>query len=134
MVEIYKKLTGIKKLALDCLAEDLQPGDIVHIETPLNPTGLIHNIKAFADKAHARGAYLTVDATFGPPPWQDPFLWGIDIVMHNGTKYFGGHSDMLCGILVMNPAHKEKWFEALKLERLNLGNVIQWKVDYEFGA
>jgi cystathionine beta-lyase/cystathionine gamma-synthase len=125
VIEVHKKLTGIKKLPLDCAAEDLEAGDVIHIETPLNPTGTATNLAAFAEKAHSRGAYLTVDATFGPPPLQDPFLWGADIVMHSGTKYIGGHSDMLCGILAVNPVHaSEKWVEKLMAERLVLGNVL----------
>ncbi|TVY47006.1 putative trans-sulfuration enzyme [Lachnellula occidentalis] len=125
VIDIHKKLTGLQKLELDCPAEDLQPGDIVHVETPLNPTGEARNLKAYAEKAHSRGAFLTVDATFAPPPLQDPFLWGADIVMHSGTKYIGGHSDMLCGILSVNPKWgKEKWFEKLGEERLHLGNVM----------
>lgn len=97
----------------------------MHVETPLNPVGTAYNLKAFAEKAHRRGAYLTVDATFGPPPLQDPFLWGADIVMHSGTKYIGGHSDMLCGILAVNPARaKDGWFEGLVKERLFLGSVM----------
>jgi cystathionine beta-lyase/cystathionine gamma-synthase len=125
VIEIHRKLTGMKKLNLDCPTEDLQPGDVVHVETPLNPTGEASNLKAFAGKAHSRGAFLTVDATFGPPPLQDPFLWGADIVMHSGTKYVGGHSDMLCGILAVNPARaKEGWFDKLVAERLYLGNVM----------
>ena len=110
---------------MNCKAEELEAGDIVHIETPLNPTGAAYNLKAFAEKAHSRGAYLTVDATFGPPPLQDPFLWGADVVMHSGTKYVGGHSDMLCGILAVNPTRaKEGWFSKLTTERLFLGNVM----------
>ncbi|KAK0119056.1 hypothetical protein ONS96_012124 [Cadophora gregata f. sp. sojae] len=123
VIDIHQKLTGLKKIALDCPAEDLQPGDIVHVETPLNPTGTAYNLKEFAEKAHARGAFLTVDATFGPPPLQDPFLWGADIVMHSGTKYVGGHSDMLCGILAVNPK-REGWFEKLFAERQFIGNVM----------
>jgi len=113
---IHQKLTGVKKLDLDCPADELNAGDIVHVETPL---------KAFADKAHSRGAFLTVDATFGPPPLQDPFLWGADIILHSGTKYIGGHSDMLCGILAVNPARaKDGWFDKLFSERQYLGNVM----------
>jgi cystathionine beta-lyase/cystathionine gamma-synthase len=125
VIGVHAKLTGLKKLDIDCPAEELQPGDIVHIETPLNPTGSAYNLKAYADKAHSRGAYLTVDSTFGPPPLQDPFLWGADIIMHSGTKYIGGHSDMLCGILAVNPARvKEGWWNKLFDERLFLGNVM----------
>jgi cystathionine beta-lyase/cystathionine gamma-synthase len=86
---------------------------------------MARNLKAYADKAHARGAYLIVDATFGPPPLQDPFLWGADLILHSGTKFIGGHSDMLCGVLVVSPARsKEGWFDKLEAERAHLGNVM----------
>lgn len=125
VISIHSKLTGLQKLPLDCAAEDLQAGDIVHVETPLNPYGTVSNLKKFAEKAHARGAYLTVDATFGPPPLQDPFLWDADVIMHSGTKYIGGHSDLLCGILAVNPARAgQGWFKGLTDERLYLGNVM----------
>lgn len=125
MIDIHSKLTGLKKLDLECAAEELGPGDVIHVETPLNPTGESRNLKAFAEKAHSRGAYLVVDATFGPPPLLDPFLWGADIVMHSGTKFIGGHSDMLCGILAINPSRaKDGWFEQLVHERVYLGNVM----------
>ena len=125
VVEIHQKLTGLKKLKLDCPAEELEAGDVVHVETPLNPYGTAYNLKAFADKAHSRGAYLVVDATFAPPPLQDPFLWGADLVMHSGTKYIGGHSDMLSGVLTVSPARvQEGWLKKLKEERLYLGSVM----------
>lgn len=125
VIGIHQKLTGLKKLDLDCDPEELKAGDVVHVETPINPYGTAYNLMAFAEKAHSRGAYLTVDATFGPPPLQDPFLCGADIVMHSGTKYIGGHSDMLCGILTVNPTRaKEGWFKKLEAERLHLGNVM----------
>ena len=50
-----------------------------------------------------------MDSTFAPPPLQYPFKWGADMVMHSGTKYFGGHSDLLCGVLVVKTM--EKWKE-----------------------
>lgn len=126
VLSIHKRLTGVKQLSLDCDPEELQPGDIVHIETPLNPTGYAYNISDFSKKAHARGAFLTVDATFAPPPLQDPFAWGADIVMHSGTKYFGGHSDMLCGVLVLNPSNPKakEWEAQLRDDRLFMGTVM----------
>ncbi|TAQ90764.1 hypothetical protein B7494_g952 [Chlorociboria aeruginascens] len=123
-IEIHHKLTGLEKLDLDCADELLQPGDVIHVETPLNPTGEARSLEFYAKKAHARGAFLTVDATFGPPPLQDPFLHGTDIVMHSGTKYIGGHSDLLCGVLAVNPAKGKVWVEELKEQRLYLGNVM----------
>jgi cystathionine beta-lyase/cystathionine gamma-synthase len=97
----------------------------VHLETPLNPTGEAFSIQKYADRAHARGALLSVDATFGPPGLQDPFQWGADFVMHSGTKYIGGHSDLLCGILATaaTPAGLER-AQQLRADRLFLGAVL----------
>ncbi|OTB08694.1 hypothetical protein M426DRAFT_316706 [Hypoxylon sp. CI-4A] len=130
VIELLSKLTGLKTVSLDADFEtELQPGDVVHVETPLNPTGEARDLAYYAAKAHARGCYLTVDATFAPPPLQDPFLYGADVIMHSGTKYFGGHSDMLCGVLAVNPKHDAAaagpgWTARLREERLVLGSVM----------
>ena len=120
VLSLHSKLTGAKVLPLDCAPEELSQGDIVHLETPVNPTGEAFEIRKYADKAHSRGAYLLIDSTFGPPGLQDPFLWGADIVMHSGTKYIGGHSDMLCGILA---SKNEAWVHGLRAERTYLGSI-----------
>lgn len=121
VLDLHTKITGSKQLPLDCAEEDLQKGDVIHLETPVNPTGEAFEIKKYAEKAHRKGAYLIVDATFGPPGLQDPFAWGADVVMHSGTKYLGGHSDMLCGVLATK---HEGWIEELKEERTYLGSVM----------
>ncbi|KAF2140453.1 uncharacterized protein K452DRAFT_288537 [Aplosporella prunicola CBS 121167] len=99
----------------------LGKGDVVHVETPLNPSGEAYNIAAFVEKAHRRGAYLSVDSTLAPPGLQDPFAFGADVVMHSGTKYIGGHSDLLCGVLAVQ---REDWFWGLWHERSCLGSVM----------
>lgn len=112
-------------LDLDCPSSDLGPGDIVHVETPLNPTGEVRNLAFYAAKAHEAGAYLTVDATFAPPPLSDPFVQGADVVVHSGTKYLGGHSDMLCGVLAVSPHRAEQgWVGTLMEERMYLGSCM----------
>ncbi|KAF3080394.1 hypothetical protein TWF569_007442 [Orbilia oligospora] len=121
VADIHSRLTGMKQIPLDCPVEDLQPGDVVHLETPLNPLGTAFDIKYYADRAHSRGAILMVDSTFAPPPLQDPFEFGADIVMHSGSKYIGGHSDMLAGVLVTRDI-KTRW--KLWDERLYLGGVM----------
>lgn len=121
VLDIYKRLTNCKVLPLDCKAEDLSEGDLVWLETPVNPTGRAFNIKHYADIAHSRGAYLAVDSTFAPPPLQDPFRWGADIVMHAGTKYFGGHSDLLCGVLAVK---RKEWLDQMLTDRHYLGSVM----------
>ncbi|KAL5045052.1 hypothetical protein BDW71DRAFT_90477 [Aspergillus fruticulosus] len=121
VIDIFSRLNGLQKLDLDCPAEQLEAGDVVHLETPVNPEGTSFNIEEYAKKAHSRGAYLIVDATFAPPPLQDPFAFGADLVMHSGSKYFGGHSDVLCGVL----ATKNKdWAQQLLRDRVFLGSVM----------
>jgi cystathionine gamma-synthase len=124
VIRLVSKLTGLEMLDLDCADAELRPGDVLHVETPLNPTGEARDLEFYAAKARRTGALLTVDATFAPPPLLDPFLWGADVVMHSGTKYFGGHSDMLCGVLAVAPRHAAAWLAPLLEERLVLGSVL----------
>ena len=121
VVRLQQRLTGCKQLPLDCKPEELSEGDLMCVETPINPTGRAFNIQHYADIAHSRGAYLMVDATFGPPPLQDPFKHGADVVMHSGTKYIGGHSDLLCGILAVK---QKEWLVKLHADRVFLGSVM----------
>ncbi|KAM0329993.1 hypothetical protein ACHAQA_004162 [Verticillium albo-atrum] len=133
IIRLMARLTGLETLPLpddphadsDVWAQ-LQPGDVIHVESPLNPTGEAQDLVAYAARARAAGAYLTVDATFAPPPLQDPLTLGADVVLHSGTKYFGGHSDMLCGVLTVLPAREasEGMAAALRQERLFLGSVM----------
>jgi cystathionine gamma-synthase len=130
VLALHKRMHGVKEVDLhaDDAAWDaagLGPGDLVHLETPLNPTGEAFSIQKYADRAHAHGALLSVDATFGPPGLQDPFAWGADLVMHSGTKYIGGHSDMLCGILATTPTPAGlKRAQELRADRLFIGAVM----------
>ena len=121
VLSLHEKLHGLKVLPLECPVEDLQKGDVIHLETPVNPTGEARHIAAYAKKAHSRGAVLVIDATFGPPGLQEPFQWGADVVMHSGTKYLGGHSDMLMGVLA---TRNEKWLAGMRAERVSLGSVM----------
>jgi cystathionine beta-lyase/cystathionine gamma-synthase len=121
IIDILNRLYGCEKLDLD--SDEIREGDVIHVETPLNPTGEARNLAHYAAKAKKAGAYLTVDATFAPPPLLAPFELGADIVMHSGTKYFGGHSDMLCGVLAVAPSRAE-WWAPLKKDRLLLGAVM----------
>jgi cystathionine gamma-synthase len=128
VLKIFQKLTHCKIVDLfdESSWGELGKGDMVHLETPVNPTGHAYNIEYFAELAHKRGAVLTMDATFAPPPLQDPFKHGADYVMHSGTKYFGGHSDMLCGVVAVskNMPNWESKYWGLNGERMFLGNIM----------
>ncbi|CDR99143.1 related to cystathionine beta-lyase [Sporisorium scitamineum] len=83
-------------------------GLLVWVETPLNPSGEARDLAKYVAKAKTvPNSHVVVDSTFAPPPLQDPFAQGADMVMHSGTKYFGGHSDLLCGVLAVK--EKKEW-------------------------
>jgi len=73
---------------------------LIWIETPTNPTLKISDIEAIAKIAKASQCLLCVDNTFASPALQQPLLLGADIVVHSATKYLGGHSDLIAGLVV----------------------------------
>jgi cystathionine gamma-synthase len=73
---------------------------LVWIETPSNPMLNLTDIEAVAAMAHEHGAIVCCDNTFATPVWQRPFELGADLVMHSSTKYFGGHSDAMGGVVI----------------------------------
>ncbi|MBA3982823.1 MAG: cystathionine gamma-synthase [Acidimicrobiia bacterium] len=75
---------------------------LVWMETPSNPLLTCIDIEALADVAHARSAVLVVDNTFATPYLQRPLSHGADIVVHSATKYLGGHSDVIGGVLTVD--------------------------------
>jgi cystathionine gamma-synthase len=87
---------------LDALAAALRPGKtrLVWLETPANPTWAITDLAAACTLARAAGARVAVDSTCATPVHSQPLALGADWVMHSATKYLGGHSDLLAGVLV----------------------------------
>ncbi|HUR62593.1 MAG TPA: PLP-dependent aspartate aminotransferase family protein [Candidatus Thermoplasmatota archaeon] len=73
---------------------------LVLLETPTNPLLRVSDIKAVAELAHDGGARMVVDNTFMSPALQNPLKLGADAVFHSATKYIGGHSDVLAGLVV----------------------------------
>lgn len=73
---------------------------LIWIESPTNPTLKVSDIQGIAQIAHGIGALLVVDNTFASPIAQKPLDLGADIVIHSGTKYIGGHSDLVAGLVI----------------------------------
>ncbi len=73
---------------------------LIWLETPTNPTLKISDIEAIAAIAKQNGSLLCVDNTFASPALQQPIKLGADIVVHSATKYLGGHSDLIAGVVV----------------------------------
>ncbi|MGI8599433.1 MAG: trans-sulfuration enzyme family protein [Chitinophagaceae bacterium] len=73
---------------------------LIWIETPTNPTLKVSDIQAIAKIAKAYNCLLCVDNTFATPALQKPLQLGADIVVHSATKYLGGHSDLIAGLVI----------------------------------
>ena len=102
---IYQKL-GIKIHYVDTAdAENIiefinEKTKLIWIESPTNPTLKISDIQKISEIAKPFGALVVVDSTFASPVAQLPFELGADIVIHSATKYIGGHSDLVAGLVV----------------------------------
>ncbi|TZF84774.1 PLP-dependent transferase [Pedobacter sp. BS3] len=89
---------------------------LIYIETPANPLLNIVPLKQIAGLAKKHGIITVVDNTFASPINQQPILHGIDMVVHSGTKYLGGHNDLPFGALVSNhQQHKEQILSTAKM-------------------
>ncbi|MDX1438431.1 MAG: PLP-dependent transferase, partial [Rubricoccaceae bacterium] len=99
----------------DAIREDTA---LVVLETPINPTIRLQDIAAAAEAAGE--VPLCVDSTFASPVLQNPAELGAELVMHSGTKFIGGHSDVLAGVV----ACSEEWAERLREVRIFTGAVL----------
>jgi len=84
---------------------------LIWIETPTNPTLKIIDIQGVCNLAKKKGVKTCVDNTFASPYLQTPLDLGADMVLHSATKYIGGHSDLVLGLVVCKHTSD---FEALK--------------------
>jgi cystathionine beta-lyase len=73
---------------------------LIYIETPSNPLLRVTDVEAVARIARSRGIVSAIDNTFASPINQNPAALGVDLVIHSGTKYLGGHSDLCCGAVL----------------------------------
>ncbi len=74
---------------------------LIWIETPSNPSLKITDIQAVVHIAQSKNILTACDNTWATPYFTRPFEFGVDIVMHSSTKYFGGHSDILGGCIIL---------------------------------
>ena len=100
---------------------DAEEGDLIFLEVPHNSKCFVPDIPAIAERAHQVNALVVVDATFGTPVLIQPLTLGADIVMHSSSKYLGGHSDLLGGVLVIKTRRE---YAMIRAVRMRLGNVM----------
>ncbi|MFE8703256.1 bifunctional cystathionine gamma-lyase/homocysteine desulfhydrase [Cytobacillus sp. FJAT-54145] len=88
---------------LENIEKYIQPNTkALYLETPTNPLLKITDIEEAAKIAKKNNLLTIVDNTFSTPYWQTPIELGADIVLHSATKYIGGHSDVVAGLVVVN--------------------------------
>ncbi|KAF2073576.1 hypothetical protein CYY_005125 [Polysphondylium violaceum] len=74
---------------------------LMYGETPANPTMVLLDLQAFGALGKERGILTVVDSTFASPYNQRPIEFGVDVVVHSATKYYGGHSDLIAGAIIV---------------------------------
>src|SRR5580693_1083092 len=93
---------------------------LLYLESPTNPVLRVVDFNRVVALAKQHNLLSMIDATFGTPINQHPAEFGIDLVMHSGTKYLAGHSDLICGVI----AGRHEWMERIWETRTTLGNCM----------
>lgn len=101
-------------------AATVSGADVVLLESPANPVMTITDLRAAAAAAHAGGALVMCDNTYSTPLATRPLELGADIVVHSGSKYFAGHSDVIIGVAVAGTAELTT---ELRDERIRRGGI-----------
>lgn len=118
--EVRRRVAGLDFSFVDmtdvaCVAAAIRPDTrLIWVETPTNPLLRLVDLAAVSALGRDRGILVAVDNTFATPALQRPFEYGCDIVMHSATKYFGGHSDVLGGLVVARDPELGKRLAALR--------------------
>lgn len=114
--------TFIDTSNIDNIKEAVQENTVaLYIETPTNPLLKITDIAAASFAAKELGLLTIVDNTFSTPYWQTPLKLGADIVLHSATKYLGGHSDVVSGLVAVK---SEKLGEDLHFIQNSTGGIL----------
>lgn len=93
---------------------------MLYLESPTNPALRVVDMKRTAAIAKQHGLISMIDSTFGTPINQRPAEYGIDLVMHSGTKYLSGHADLTCGVV----CGRQDRMDQLWGTRTTLGNCM----------
>ncbi len=98
---------------IESLENKIKPNTrLIYTETPSNPLLSVIDLKMIAEFAQARQLISVVDNTFATPINQRPIELGIDVVLHSGTKYLGGHSDLCFGAMLSSQAIQQRVYQS----------------------
>ncbi|MBK6903999.1 MAG: PLP-dependent transferase [Saprospirales bacterium] len=94
---------------------------LLYLESPNSLTFGIQDLEACVALAKKHGLVTCIDNSYSSPLYQRPIEWGVDLVVHSGTKYLNGHSDVVFGVLAGSKAMIRKLFES---ELMTLGGIL----------
>ncbi len=110
--------TFVDTVEYDQHARAIQPNTkLLYLESPTNPTLRVVDLRKVTALARQHNLITFIDSTFATPINQRPADFGIDLVMHSGTKYFAGHSDLVCGVV----AGRQELIQKIHETRTTLG-------------
>ncbi|MCH2153093.1 MAG: PLP-dependent aspartate aminotransferase family protein [Phycisphaerales bacterium] len=116
------EFTSVDMTDLDALRSAIRPETrLIWVESPTNPMLKVVDLQGVADIAREHGILCACDNTFATPMIQRPLELGFDIVMHSATKYIGGHSDAVGGVLVTG---NKELAETLRFHQNSVGSVL----------
>jgi cystathionine gamma-synthase len=114
---------------LEQLEEEISKGcQIVYLESPTNPTLKVIDLHRIAKAAKKVGAIVVSDNTFASPINQTPLSLGVDLVVHSATKFLGGHSDTMCGLLCGKKELVRKVFQYREIMGASISPEIAYNV------
>ncbi len=113
--------TFVDTVEYDQHARAIQPNTkLLYLESPTNPTLRVVDLRKVTALARQHNLITFIDSTFATPINQRPADFGIDLIMHSGTKYFAGHSDLICGIV----AGRQELVQKIHETRTTLGGTM----------
>ncbi|MEZ4796535.1 MAG: PLP-dependent aspartate aminotransferase family protein [Flavobacteriaceae bacterium] len=122
--------TFTEGLQVDDFRNCIKPNTkLIYIETPSNPLLKLVDLEAIANLAKANGLLSVIDNTFATPIIQKPIDFGIDVVIHSATKYFGGHSDISAGAVATKQEHIDTIWNLAKNLGGNLSDFMVWMLE-----
>lgn len=122
LVRFGIEYTMVDEADLSAWENAIQPNTkMIYLESPSNPLLTITDLKAVTNMAKQRDILVACDNTFMTPLGQETLPLGIDLVIHSGTKFINGHSDVIAGLVATN---NESLHKRLKIHQKALGAVL----------
>jgi cystathionine beta-lyase len=114
--------TFVDGRSLEQIRAAIRPETVMlYLESPNSLTFELQDLSACAALARAHGLVTCIDNSYCSPFFQNPIALGIDLVIHSGTKYINGHSDVVCGVVCGSKTHIRQIFES---ELMTLGAIL----------